>query len=90
VILDAGATTGEADEGSAIGGQRDAVAEAAGVGIKTAAADRGHAYGKVYGALERRGIDPVIPAKAEPIRSRVPWRRFRCDAKHDVLKCPRK
>jgi hypothetical protein len=28
-----------------------------------------------YGAIERRGIDALIPAKAEPIRSRVPLRR---------------
>jgi hypothetical protein len=31
----------------------------------------------VYGGLERRGIDPLISAKAEPIKSRVPTRRFR-------------
>ena len=31
----------------------------------------------------------MIPAKAEPIRSAVPLRRFRYDAKHDLLKCPR-
>jgi hypothetical protein len=43
----------------------------------------------VYGGLERRGIDPLIPAKAEPIKSRVPTRRFRYDAKHDILKCPK-
>lgn len=48
-----------------------------------------YAYGKVYGGLEGRGIDPVIPAKKEPIRSRVPLRRFRYDARHDVLKCPK-
>jgi len=42
----------------------------------------------VYGGLERRGVDPVIPAKKEPIRSRVPLRRFRYDLKHDILKCP--
>src|SRR5262245_44908476 len=37
----------------------------------------GYAYGKVYGDLEQRGIDPVNPATAEPIRSAVPLRRFR-------------
>lgn len=42
----------------------------------------------VYGALEQRGIDPVIPAKKEPIRAKVPLRRFRYDARHDLLKCP--
>jgi hypothetical protein len=52
-------------------------------------ADAGYAYAKVYVAFEKRGIDAVIPAKAEPIRSRVPLRRFRYDAKNDILKCPK-
>lgn len=30
----------------------------------------------------------MIPAKREPIRSKVPLRRFRYDARHDILKCP--
>src|SRR5678810_867458 len=46
--------------------------------------DVGYAYAKVYGALARRDIDALIAAKAEPIRSRVPLRRFRYDAKHDI------
>lgn len=88
VILDVEVTTGEANEGGEIEGQADAVAATTGIAIKTITADQGYAYGKVYGALERRGIDPVIPAKKEPIRSRVPLRRFRYDARHDILKCP--
>ena len=58
--------------------------------IVTVTADAGYAYAKVYGALERRGIDAVIPAKAEPIRSPVPLRRFRYDARHDIVKCPQR
>ena len=88
VILDVEVTTGEANEGGEIEGQADAVAMTTGTAIKTITADQGYAYGKVYAALERRGIDPVIPAKKEPIRSRVPLRRFRYDARHDILKCP--
>ena len=57
--------------------------------IRTVTADAGYAYAKVYGGLERRGIEAVIPAKAEPIRSPVPLRRFRYDARHDIVKCPR-
>ena len=72
-----------------IAGQADAVAATTGIAIKTITADQGYAYGKVYGALERRKIDPVIPAKKEPIRNRVPLRRFRYDARHDILKCPK-
>jgi hypothetical protein len=64
--------------------QVDEVASTTGIDIKTVTADAGYAYAKVYGALERRGIDALIPAKAEPIKSRVPLRRFRYDAKHDI------
>ncbi len=52
-------------------------------------ADAGYAYAKVFAAFEKRGIDAIIPAKGEPIRSRVPLRRFRYDAKNDILKCPK-
>ena len=48
-----------------------------------------YAYARVYGGLERRGIDPVIPVRKDPSRSRVPLRRFRYDARNDILKCPR-
>ena len=89
VILDVEVTTGEANEGGEIERQADAVSATTGVAIKTITADQGYAYGKVYAALERRGIDPVIPAKKEPIRSRVPLRRFRYDAKLDILRCPK-
>ena len=89
VILDVEVTTGQTNEGEMIEPQVDEVEATTGIDIKTVTADAGYAYAKVYGALERRGIDALIPAKAEPIKSRVPLRRFRYDAKHDVLKCPR-
>jgi len=89
VVLDVEVTTGERNEGDMIEPQVDAVRAATGQDITTVTADAGYAYAKVYGALERRHIDPLIPAKAEPIRSRVPIRRFRYDAKHDILRCPK-
>ena len=89
VVLDVEVTTGEMNEGQVILERLDATAATTGQAIRTATADAGYAYGKVYGGLERRGIDPIIPAKAEPIRSPVPLRRFRYDARHDVAKCPR-
>lgn len=58
-------------------------------GIGTVTADAGYAHVKVYAGLRCRGIDSVIPAKKEPIRIRVPVRRFQYDARHDTLKCPR-
>lgn len=89
VVLDVAVTTGEVNEGDLIEAQVDAVQAFADRAISTVTADAGYAYGKVYGGLERRGIDPLIPAKREPIKSRVPLRRFRYDARHDIVKCPR-
>lgn len=39
--------------------------------------------------MEARQIAGVIPTKAEPIRSKVPLRRFRPAARHGIVKCPR-
>jgi len=89
VILDVVVTTGQTNEGEIIEPQVDEVSRTTGIPLKAVTADAGYAYAKVYAAFERRGIEAIIPAKAEPIRSRVPMRRFRYDAKHDILKCPR-
>lgn len=89
VVLDIEVTTGEVNEGQVILDRIDATMITTGASIKTATADAGYAYAKVFGGLERRGIEAVIPPKAEPVRSPVPLRRFRYDAKHDILKCPR-
>lgn len=89
VVIDVEVTTGEVNEGQVMLARIDAAAETAGAPIRTVTADAGYAYAKVYGGLERRQIEAVIPAKAEPIRSPVPLRRFHYDAHHDILKCPR-
>ncbi len=89
VILDVEVTTGEINEGQAILDRLDAVAALTGASIGTVTADAGYAYAKVFAGLEARTITGVIPTKAEPIRSKVPLRRFRYDAQHDLVKCPR-
>jgi transposase len=89
VVLDVEVTTGEVNEGEQMLARLDAAAAATGAPIATVTADAGYAYAKIYAGLEKRRIGAVIPAKAEPIRSPVPMRRFRYDARHDVLKCPR-
>jgi hypothetical protein len=88
VVLDVEVTTGQANEGDSILAQVDAVAVTTGMPVVVGATDQGYAYDKVYGGLERRSADPVIPAKKEPVRSRAPLRRFCYDARHDILKCP--
>ncbi|GAB0120388.1 transposase [Acidisoma sp. 7E03] len=89
VVLDVEVTTGEVNEGEPFLARLDAVEALTGKAIKTVTADAGYAYAKLYAGLEERNITAVIPAKAEPIRSPVPMRRFRYDALNDVLKCPR-
>lgn len=89
VVLDVEVTTGEVNEGEQLLARLEAVTHTTGVAVETVTADAGYAYAKIFGGLERRGIQGVIPTKAEPIRSPVPMRRFRYDALNDVLKCPR-
>lgn len=89
MIVDIAVTTGETNEGAELVPAIEPIEALTGVHVATATADAGSAYAKVYGALERRRTDAVIPLKAEPIRSKVPMRRFRYDAKHDLLKFPR-
>ena len=88
VVLDVEVTTGEMNEGQLILDRLDAPAANHGPG------QDGHGrcrlrLPKVYGGLERRGIDSIIPPEAEPIRSPVPLRRFLYDAQHDITKCLR-
>ncbi len=60
VILDVAVTTGQTNEGEMIEPQVDEIEATTGIDIKTVTADAGYAYAKVYGALERRGIDALI------------------------------
>jgi IS5 family transposase len=89
VVVDVEITTGEVNEGGHLVPAVERVEALIGVKVAVATADAGYAYAKIYGQLERRGTDPIIPTKADPSRTKVPLRRFRYDAKHDVLKCPR-
>lgn len=89
VVLDVEVTTGEINEGEQLLARLDATAQTTGAAVETVTADAGYAYAKIFGGLERRAIRGVIPTKAEPIRSPVPMRRFRYDAHHDTLTCPR-
>ena len=88
VVLDVAVTTGAVSESRMIEAQVDAVRETMGRAIGTVTADAGYAYAKVFGGLERRRIDPVIPTRKDPSRSPVPVRRFRYDARHHLVKCP--
>ena len=88
VVFDVAVTTGAVSERGMLEAQVDAVRETTGRAIGTVTADAGYAYARVFGGLERSRIDPVIPTRRDPSRSRVPLRRFRYDARRRLVKCP--
>jgi hypothetical protein len=89
MIVDVVVTPGDVNEGNLIEQHVVKIEQLTGYPATTVTADAGYAYGKVYAALESRGIDPIIPAKAEPKPSGViPLRRFKYDAKHQIVRCP--
>jgi transposase len=90
VIVDVEIATGEENEGMAVAGRIDAIAETVGGPVTIATMDAGYAYAKVFRALEDRGIEGIVPAKAEPAPGKViPTRRFKFDAMHNLARCPR-
>lgn len=90
VILDVEVTTGEQNEGMALEGRLDTIPVTTGTAIKTATMDAGYAYAKVFRALEDRGIEAIVPAKAEQRpKGTIPQRRFKFDARHNIVRCPR-
>ncbi len=89
VVLDVAVTEGTLNERAMMASQLEAVWEVSGCPPGLVTADSGYAYSEVYAALERLGVAALIPAKKEPLQSRVPLRLFRYDARHDLVKCPR-
>jgi transposase len=65
VVLDVAVTTGAQHDTKAVEGQLDAVQATTGVPIGIATMDASYAITRVFAALEARGIEAVIPAKAE-------------------------
>ena len=71
VILDVEVTTGELNEGQTVESVSTPPCPTPG-SIATATTDAGYAYAKVFGALERRGIEALFPPR--PSRSVAPCR----------------
>jgi len=90
VIVDVAVTTGETSEGTQLLEQIERVEANTGMQVKTVTADAGYAHGKNYQHLEEQDIDAIIPVKGEnPRPAHIPARRFKYDAKTDIVKCPR-
>jgi IS5 family transposase len=91
VVLDVIVTTGAAHDTTTVGAQLEAVAVLTGAPIQVATMDAGYAITRVFADLEARHIEAVVPAKAEraPRPGVIPVRRFKLDAKNNLVRCPR-
>ena len=89
VLLDVNVTTGATSEGAQLLEQIERTQANTGRVVRTVTADAGYAHPRNYAALEKRGIRAVIPPQRERRRpTRLPVRRFRYDARNDVVRCP--
>ena len=90
ILVDVAVTTGEANEGKQLSEQVERVQANTGRPVQTLTADGAYAHGSNYAMLEQRGIEAVIPPPPEAKRPRrIPSRRFKYDARHQVVRCPR-
>jgi transposase len=90
VVLDVAVTTGAVHDTKTVEDQLTSVAAVTGHSIRAATMDASYAITRVFAALEERGIEAVIPAKAErpAKKGTIPVRRFKLDARNRVVRCP--
>ena len=89
VVVDVEVTTGETSEGKQLPVQIERIEAQTGKRLKTVTADGAYAHPANYALLESRGIEAIIPPQAENRHPRrIPLRRFKVDARHDVVRCP--
>jgi hypothetical protein len=82
-------TAGDVKEGDVIERQLEQVGEVTGRTPATFTADAGYVHAKVFRTAEQVGFHAVIPPKAEPKpRTAIQLRRFKFDAKHQIVRCP--
>jgi IS5 family transposase len=89
VVVDVAVTTGEDNEGSQLTEQLGRIESNTGREVQTLTADAGYAHSANYALLEGRGIEAVIPPQREAsVARKLPARRFRYDARRQVVRCP--
>ena len=93
VIVDIEVVTGQEADAGRMTERLDALEATLGRRPGTVTADRGYGIGRVYEVLADRDITAVIPPRPSTPQAKAkgfPVERFRYDAKHDVVRCPRK
>lgn len=91
VILNVHVTTGAVHDTMTVEQQLNTIPPITGRPIAAATMDSAYATTRVFAALEARDIEAVVPAKAEqpPRKGVIPVRRFKLDARHNIVRCPR-
>jgi len=90
VIVDVAIEPGTAPEGAQLVAQLERVASTTGRAVQRVTADKGYASAANYAALEARGVEAIIaPERVGRSRGTLPGERFKYDARHDVVRCPR-
>jgi IS5 family transposase len=91
VVLDVVVTTGATHESILVEGQIDTIVAATGQPVRIATLDAGYAVTRLFAAFEARGIEAVVPTRPErpPRPGVIPVRRFKLDARHNHVRCPR-
>ena len=88
VQVDAAVSRADMHDSKALIGQVDRVEALVGKKLIMVTADKGYASAANFAATEARSLRAVIP----PVRTRaakVPLSRFKYDARHDLLRCPK-
>ncbi|HTW90638.1 MAG TPA: IS1182 family transposase [bacterium] len=89
VILDVKVTTGEASECKELMSQLDRVEAQTGEKVEVVTADAGYGRSENYAALEERRVQAaVVPQREARTATKLPLRRFKYDAKHQLVRCP--
>ncbi len=88
VVLDAFTVMADRHEGGTLAEQLERIEGLTGTPAKLVTADKGYASAANYKMLEARRIDAVIPPQRVR-KARVPLARFRYDAHHDLVRCPK-
>ena len=89
VVLDAEVTTGETSEGQQLPEQIGRVEDRLGHRPDCVTADAGYAHGRNWAALERRGVEAIIPPQRPGKSKGVPVMKFKYDERNHTLRCPR-
>ena len=93
IIVDIEVVTGEESDFARMAEWLDALEVTLGRRPGTVTADKAYGIGKVYKALSDRDIAALIPPRPTTRPSNAkgfPMERFRYDALHDIVRCPRK